>query len=349
MTFPGLNSRAAAAAVAPATIDFDELPLGNNSYKNGSDGSGGFLTRDTFFTNSYQPDYQAWMGWALSNVTNTAANGYSNQYAAYPGSGADGSRNFAVGFLGAHSYAPEGESEIHNGLIHLPPGLEPTQVEIANSTYTVKSMLQGDAFAKKFGGPSGNDPDWLRLTIIGVNEDQIPLVSTTLMLADYRGDQSGDYIRDGWTNVDLSGFRGKGVRGLTFALDSTDVGLYGMNTPAYFALDNLELSPIDSTTTPRGDLNEDGNINRADLALLLHHLGTTSSATIAMGDLNDDGGVGLADVMALRSLMQEAAATVGSPSAVPEPSTFLLAGFGALGLIAARFKGRSARVDAPRP
>jgi hypothetical protein len=30
-------------------------------------------------------------------------------------------------------------------------------------------MLNGDSFAKKFGGASGNDPDFFKLTIIGKN------------------------------------------------------------------------------------------------------------------------------------------------------------------------------------
>ncbi|HMO36139.1 MAG TPA: DUF4465 domain-containing protein, partial [Gemmatales bacterium] len=38
--------------------------------------------------------------------------------------------------------------------------------------------------------------------------------------------------------VDLSGL-GAGTSALTFELTSSDVGPFGMNTPAYFAMDNL--------------------------------------------------------------------------------------------------------------
>ncbi|MCK4822507.1 DUF4465 domain-containing protein, partial [bacterium] len=63
-------------------------------------------------------------------------------------------------------------------------------------------------------------------------------------LADYRfTDNSLDYIVKGWTWLDLSGF-GNDVIGLQFALSSSDVGQWGMNTPAYFALDDVTTVPI---------------------------------------------------------------------------------------------------------
>ena len=45
---------------------------------------------------------------------------------------------------------------------------------------------------------------------------------------------------DQWTRVDLSSL--VGARKLQFELESSDVGEFGMNTPAYFALDQVALS-----------------------------------------------------------------------------------------------------------
>ena len=60
-------------------------------------------------------------------------------------------------------------------------------------------------------------------------------------LADYRfEDSASDYIVDQWTRVDLSSL--VGARKLQFGLESSDVGEFGMNTPAYFALDQVALS-----------------------------------------------------------------------------------------------------------
>jgi hypothetical protein len=57
-------------------------------------------------------------------------------------------------------------------------------------------------------------------------------------LADYRfTDNSEDYIVDEWTWVDLSSLGA--VDSLSFTLTSSDVGQFGMNTPAYFCMDNV--------------------------------------------------------------------------------------------------------------
>ena len=48
-----------------------------------------------------------------------------------------------------------------------------------------------------------------------------------------------------WTRYDLSDFGF--VKGLVIELSSSDTGQWGMNTPAYFCLDNIEgeLLPIE--------------------------------------------------------------------------------------------------------
>ena len=110
-------------------------------------------------------------------------------------------------------------------------------VFITNSTYAALSMENGDAYAKKFGGADGTDPDWFLLTIKGY-EKGVYTDSINFYLADFRSDNpADDYILRSWAWVDLQPL-GK-VDSLTFELHSSDVGAYGMNTPAYFCLDNL--------------------------------------------------------------------------------------------------------------
>jgi T5SS/PEP-CTERM-associated repeat protein len=77
---------------------------------------------------------------------------------------------------------------------------------------------------------------------------------------------------------------------------------------------------VNSSSLP-GDLNLDGAVNRADLALLVGNYGLTTGATSVQGDMNSDGRVALADLMLLRSMMTSPG---GSPDAVPEPATCLL-------------------------
>ena len=53
--------------------------------------------------------------------------------------------------------------------IDLPAGMDPASVRLTNTTFAALSMRDGDAFAKQFGGVSGDDPDWFLLTIDGLD------------------------------------------------------------------------------------------------------------------------------------------------------------------------------------
>ena len=50
-----------------------------------------------------------------------------------------------------------------------------------------------------------------------------------------------------WQSVDLSSL--SAAKTLEFDLTSSDTGPYGMNTPAYFAMDNLKLSAVPEPST----------------------------------------------------------------------------------------------------
>jgi hypothetical protein len=111
-----------------------------------------------------------------------------------------------------------------------------------NCTYAYLSMKNGDMFAKKFGGTTGNDPDYFKLLIWGEKQDGSKTDTIEFYLADFRSnDNSRDYIVKNWRWVDLSKL-GK-VKKLRFNLASSDAGKWGMNTPAYFCLDNLTIIP----------------------------------------------------------------------------------------------------------
>ena len=226
---------AAGMFVVPAlaqadTIDFEDLFLKPESFYNGSDGAGGFVSGGAFFNNRYDQRFRTWSGWSYSNKTDIWTPGFGNQYSAFawPSGGGDGSANYAVAFNFA----------IGDALVVLPPGARPTSFRVANTAYAFWSMLLGDAFAKRFGGESGNDPDWFRLTIFGIDEELNLTGWVDFLLADYTfEDNSRDYIIFSWTTVDLTPLGN--ARYLLFDLNSSDVGQFGMNTPAYFAMDNL--------------------------------------------------------------------------------------------------------------
>jgi hypothetical protein len=114
-----------------------------------------------------------------------------------------------------------------------------------NTTYAALSMLNGDAFAKKFGGVSGTDADWFNITIEGLLGGAV-IGNQVFYLADYRfADSADDYVIDQWTWVDLSGFGL--VDELRFSFDSSDLGTFGINTPTYAAMDFLVSVPEPNT------------------------------------------------------------------------------------------------------
>jgi hypothetical protein len=222
-----------AAGPAQVVVDLEDLSAPPAGFYNGSDGAGGFTSRGARFNNVYDPTFGVWTGWSYSRVTNVTTAGFTNQYAAYnlPGGGTgDGSPTYAVAF------AP-------TPTINLPANTRPLSARIANTTYAALSMLNGDQFAKKFGGPTGNDPDFFRLTVQGFNAGGALTGSLDFFLADYRfANNSQDYILSQWTSLDLTSL-GSAAR-LSFSLTSSDNGPFGMNTPAYFALDNLAVTAV---------------------------------------------------------------------------------------------------------
>jgi len=245
----GLYSLTIASAVP---VTFEDAPLGNpgtdgsteyNSsgryYWNGSDASGSFTSGGATFPNTFTDwggGSTSWAGFAYSNTTDTTTGAYSNQYSAIAGSGQGGSSTYAV------SYASPSPTLTFDSAFDFTSG---KGMYLTNTTLTALDMQNGSAFSKVFGGASGTDPDWLRITIDGKNGGA-STGSVDFYLADFRSANSAeDYILTSWTFVDLSSLGS--VDQLDFSMSSSDNGSFGMNTPAYFALDSIGVIPEAST------------------------------------------------------------------------------------------------------
>jgi hypothetical protein len=222
----------AALSGAQSVVDFEEFNLSPESFLNGSDGSGGFVSGDVFLPNTYDSQWMSWAGWAISNTTDTATPGFSNQYSAIAGGGYDGSAHYAVTYaFGNNNIILQGDAA----------GNPVSGMYVTNNTYAYWSMLEGDAFSKKFGGLTGNDPDYFLLTIKAWHNGALSADSLDFYLADYRfSDNSQDYVVDEWEWVDLSALGP--ADSLAFTLRSTDVGQFGINTPAFFCVDHISVS-----------------------------------------------------------------------------------------------------------
>jgi len=238
-----------AGAANAATATFDDLALPAESYWNGSDSSGGFTSGGAHFGNNYNADFASWDGFSYSNLTDTAAEGIAAQYNAITGSGQGGSANYTVGYIGFA--APPTVTLEEPGFVR--------GFYVTNSNYAYYSMLYGDGFAKKFGGADGGDPDFFLLTITGKDIDGNVIGTVEFYLADYRfEDNSEDYIVDTWRYVDLTSL-GE-VVSLEFALSSSDVGDWGMNTPGSFTIDTIVFESAFSTG-PYTEVGISGYIN----------------------------------------------------------------------------------------
>lgn len=215
-------------------VNFGDLSLPSpDSYWSGSDGSGGFTSSGAYFNNSYDMLYGAWSGWAYSNVNDTTTPGYDNQYAAFAGTAPAGSGNYAVAYVGDPGFGGAIPT------VTIPDGMHVQSAMFTNTTLAALSMRDGDQFAKQFG-PS----DWFLLTITGENASGGALGSVNFYLA-----QNGS-ITSTWQTVDLGSLAT--ARSLDFSLTSSDSGLYGMNTPAYFAMGSLTLTPANTGETSTG-------------------------------------------------------------------------------------------------
>jgi len=222
---------------AQTTIDFENLNIEVDSFNNGADGSGGFSTETAFFPNTFTDfgTFTSWGGWSMSGVTDNTTAGFGNQYSCISGSGYDNSIAYAVSF-----------SQSQVKLTNEAAGKTVDGFYINNSTYAYLSMLEGDSFAKKFGGESGDDPDFFLLTIKKYLNNELSSDSINFYLADFRfPNNNEDYIVNEWTFVDLKPLGD--VDSLSFSLSSTDVGAYGMNTPGYFCVDNFTTLDISTS------------------------------------------------------------------------------------------------------
>jgi hypothetical protein len=203
---------------------------GTGSYDNGWDLHGGFTSHGAFFSNSYDTTFHSWSGWAYSDVNDPTTTGpspfttdYDHQFAAITGTAPGGSGNYGI------SSGP-------GAAINLPSGTSPISFEVTNSTYSYLAMTHGDGFATPF--TTGNFFELKIFGFSGLNGTGTQVGEVDFFLAKYTSPDSLPV--NVWTLVDLTPLAGS--RSLTFDYASSDKGDFGINTPEYFAMDDLTLS-----------------------------------------------------------------------------------------------------------
>ncbi len=225
--------------ISQVVATFEEFNLPRGGYLNNASPAEGFESGSVFLPNDYNTDFDFWSGYAISADTNTTTPGFTNQYSSIVGSGANGTTHYTVGYV----YDPEFIYPTGKAV-----GKPMIGFYVTNSTYAYLSMRDGDAFAKKFGGETGNDPDFFMLTIKKYQGGAISDDSINVYLADYRAASAAkDYILDDWKYIDLTTL-GE-VDSLVMQVRSSDVGAFGMNTPAYVCFDEISTDNLLSAST----------------------------------------------------------------------------------------------------
>jgi len=221
-------------------IDLENLSLPPDSFWNGSDNSGNFIANQiATFPNSFVDwggGMTSWSGFAYSNRLDTSIQSYTNQYSCFAGQQVSGSQIFGI----SYNVSDWNTGQLIPNIVSFSTVIQPFSIMVTNSTYAALTMKNGDAYSKKFGGDTGDDPDWFKLTIIGMLDSNVT-GTVEFYLADYRfSDNAQDYIVKDWQSIDLTSLGN--INKLAFTLSSSDTGTYGINTPTYFCFDNIVYS-----------------------------------------------------------------------------------------------------------
>jgi len=226
-----------------STFDTLYLPKPDTFYQNTSAPMTdlGFNDALVHFPYYYDTSYGGFWskGFAYTNKTDLSGPGYMKPYVAATGGGHNGSANYAtylqggsgakITFTGAQYYKPKG-------------------FYVTNTNYVAHAIKNGYFTARKFGDttgtnsglPQGSVPDWFKLTVSGYRNGAA-VDTVEFYLADYRfANDNQDYVITNWTWIDLQKLGI--VDSVGFALTSSDNDpLYGMNTPAYFSMDDFSV------------------------------------------------------------------------------------------------------------
>ena len=145
-----------AYAQEPAT--FEDVPLGSGGIWQPPTGENEMPSGGWLFTNFNEYGY--WGGFTASNRTDLNQTGLNAQYTAVTGCGYDGSSQYAV----AYTYGMQTEVYAADGQSHTVTGCY-----ITNNLWAYQDVLEGSMGQTPFGGLTGDDPDWFKLTATGKN------------------------------------------------------------------------------------------------------------------------------------------------------------------------------------
>lgn len=200
-------------------VTFDDIEFDDSKIIANASFCSGIIDFDNVEDQTYPGTYY---GFYASEMHNTNDGTYTNQYSVY-NTNASSDAAFGVVYYAEYNNV--------KGVMSFNDKKARTIVSIAvnNSTYAAKTMINGNSPARAF-----KDGDWFNVIIEGFNGTE-STGKVTASLADFTAGKS--FIMSEWTNVDLTSL-GE-VTSLAITVDSSDKGVYGINTPTYVCVDDI--------------------------------------------------------------------------------------------------------------
>lgn len=240
------------------TATFEEQALAKESVKQyattpgfATFASGDFTLQNYNSSSEWGTYYYAF---TLTNKTTTTENAdYTNAYESACGGAKNGS-NYVVWY-----------DNTYNGgdTITLARPSTITGFYVTNTTYTENVIVNGNSAGRKLN----QDGDYLILHISGLDADKQSTGTVDYTLASTTDNKM--YYVKAWRWVNLSSL-GATTKYLTFSMTGSDTGQWGLNTPTYFAMDDLggvapekdaELEVVDWSATGINDVNAGAETN----------------------------------------------------------------------------------------
>lgn len=224
-------------------VGFEELnnSLDSGEVLNGSDGNTKYVL--TKMNNGFE--FSLDLGWDTSfggywgnnfaisrkNYTTIEKSDFSKHiYCAKPGYGSENAKSgniYAVGHM-------------NSTILQKEPKQYLLGFNVSNTTYAFNSMALGDDFGRKFS--SENQDSFI--LVISAYKFGILTQNIRLVLADFRGnDPNKHFILDTWQRVQFDYYPDS----VQFTMLSSDNGQWGMNTPGFFAIDEITIGQSIST------------------------------------------------------------------------------------------------------
>lgn len=176
---------------------------------------------------------KSWSGFAPSRSTDKAdhsdGNWMDHQWSSITGGG-NSSMDYMVAYYNTQESTTTMPSDPSVAWSFTIGENYPQSVYITNTSYAYYAMLNGTPYNKAFG-----PEDWFKVTFIGVTNG----VETGRVDAYLAKD--GKIVNE-WIKVDLTPLDQSTL--VYCQLSSSDTGEWGMNNPAYFCVDNLQVRII---------------------------------------------------------------------------------------------------------